>query len=346
MPVLQGGYLKQLASAIFHAAGVNLQKAQAVADSLVEADLAGHESHGVIRVKEYLKDLAAGRIQAAAEPRVLRETATTLVVDGGWGFGSTTATWTMQQLIAKAQEQNLAAGGLFRCGHIGRIGVYPALAAEHGMVAFAFVNGGGAEPRVAPFGGSRPVFGTNPLAAAIPVADSAPVVVDFSTAVVASGKIRVARDRGEQLPQGWILDRQGRPSVRPADYYDGGMLLTAAGHKGYGLSLLIEALGGLLTGAGSLLVPESGYQVGNGVFFLALRIDAFRPLDEFTAQMKTMGEAIHGTPPILPGEQVMLPGEPESRTRARRLLDGVPVADETWKGLQDAAKSLGVPIGA
>ena len=344
MPVLSAAYLHQVVSAIFQAAGALTSAARVVADSLVEANLTGHDSHGVIRVVEYLNKIREGRIDPRAKPEIVRETPTTLLVDGHWGFGQVIAAWAMERLICKAGEHNLAAAGIFHCGHIGRLGTYPTMAAEHGFIGLAFVNGGGTQPRVAPFGGIRPVFGTNPLAAAVPVEGQSPIVLDFSTSVVASGKIRVAHNKGEEVPDGWILDREGQPTRHPEDYYNGGMLLPAAGHKGYALSLLVEVLGGLLTGAGTLILPNSGYEVGNGVFFLVLNVEAFRPLAEFTAQVRELGETIKATPPADEGGEVLLPGEPEQRMKARRLVEGIHIPDVTWQAIVDAAQSLDVEV--
>ena len=203
------------------------------------------------------------------------------------------------------------------CAHVGRAGAYPELAAEQGLVALAFVSGGGTQPRVAPYGGRRPVFGTNPLAAAVPLPGSPPVVIDFSTAAVASGKIRVLRDRGEALPEGWILDAEGRPSTSAADYYDGGMLLPAAAHKGYGLCLLVELLAACLTGAGSVGVPDSGYRLGNGMFLQAFDVGAFMPLEEFAARAGALTDMVRATPPAEGYDAVLLPGDPERQTAGR-----------------------------
>lgn len=336
--------LCEFTAKIFRAAGIPDSIAHLVADSLVEADLTGHDSHGIIRVLEYLKEIRNGRINPQAEPEIVHETATTLLVNGHWCFGQVVAGWTMERVIRKAAVHNLAAGSIYRCGHIGRAGAYPTMAATHGLISLAFVNGGGVQPRVAPFGGIRPVFGTNPLAAAVPVKGEVPIVIDFSTSVVASGKIRVARDRGQELPEGWILDREGRPTRNPQDYYDGGMLLPAAGHKGYALGLLVEVLGGLLTGAGTPVLPDSGYKVGNGVFFLALNIEAFRPLAEFTAQVNELGKAIKTNPPGMEDGEVLLPGEPEQRTKAHRLVEGIHIPDVTWQAIVEAARHLGVEL--
>jgi uncharacterized oxidoreductase len=169
------------------------------------------------------------------------------------------------------------------------------------------------------------------------------VVVDFSTAIVASGKIRVLRDRGGSLPEGWILDREGRPSTRPADYYDGGMLLPAAAHKGYGLCLLVELLAGCVTGAGSLAVQGSEYLVGNGVFMQAFDPDAFG-----SGALATLGpallDAVRATPPAEGCKEVLIPGDPERRSAARRYEEGLEIAEPTWGALTTAAAEVGVSI--
>lgn len=342
MPILSAKDLGELTLRIFQSAGIPEPSARLVADSLIEADLTGHDSHGVIRIVEYLDGVRKGKINPHASPAIVRETETTLLVDGQWGFGVLVAGWTMDRVIRKAGERYLAAGSIVRCGHIGRAGVYPTIAAERGFIGLAFVNGGGKQPRVAPFGGRRPVFGTNPLAAALPVKGQPPIVLDFSTSVVASGKIRVIRDQGGEVPEGWILDRDGRPSRRPRDYYDGGMLLPAAGHKGYALSLLVEVLGGLLTGAGTPMLPDGRYEVGNGVLFIVLNVEAFRPFADFAEDVRALAQTIKATPPAPGVDEVALPGEPEWQTRTRRLEEGISIPDATWQAIVDAARSVGI----
>jgi len=344
MAILSAAYLGEVISAIFVALGAPSSVAKTVSNSLVEANLMGHDSHGVIRVIDYLKKIADGKINPQAEPEIVRETATTLLVDGHWGFGQVVADWTMERVIERAAERNLAAAGILHCGHVGRVGAYPAKAARRGFIGFAFVNGGGVHPVVVPFGGKRPVFDTNPLAAAVPIESRDPLVLDFATSVVASGKIRIASLEGEEIPEGWIIDREGQATRRPEDYYNGGMLLPAAGHKGYALGLLVEILGGLLTGAGAPILPESGYQVGNGVFFLVLNIAAFRPLAEFTAQVHKLGETIKLTPPTVKGGEVLLPGEPEQKAREHRLTDGIHISDKTWEKIVQEARDLGLKV--
>jgi uncharacterized oxidoreductase len=272
------------------------------------------------------------------------ETSTTLRVDGHWGFGQVVATWTMERLIRKARESHLAAAGIFHCGHIGRVGLYPAMASEQGLIGLAFANGGGSKPRVAPFGGMRAMLGTNPLAATVPVEGKAPLMLDFSTSVVASGKIRIAQKKGEALPAGWILNREGRPSNRPEDYYEGGMLLPAAGYKGYGLGLLVDILGGLLTGAGTPTLPDGSYKLGNGVFFIVLNIEAFQSTSDFNAEVLRLSETLKNTPVSPDGDEVLVPGEPEQRMKAQRLLEGIPIPQTTWDAIKETSRGLEVEI--
>jgi hydroxycarboxylate dehydrogenase B len=344
MPVLASRYLQEVATKILMGAGAQENEASCVAASLVQADLAGHESHGVLRIVEYLNQMRVGHIHPNTLPKVIQETPTTVLVDGYQGFGQVIASWVIDQLVQKAKESGLAGGGTLHCGHIGQIGAYPAAAAAQGFLGLAFVNGGGTQPRVAPFGGRKPIFGTNPVAAAIPMENQDPLVLDFSTSVVSSGKIRLAKKTGKELPEGWILNSAGEPTRCPQDYYDGGMLLPAGGHKGYALSLLVEVLGGLLTGAGSPVVKESAYKVGNGVFFLLIKVEAFRPLPEFMKEMAALTRIIKAIPPQEGIEEVLLPGEMEKRTKAIREKQGIPIPDAVWENIQQAAQEVGIVI--
>jgi uncharacterized oxidoreductase len=246
--------------------------------------------------------------------------------------------------MQKARTQGLAAVGVFNCNHIGRVGDWVQMAAEQGMIGLAFCNGGGPGGAVTPYGGRARLLGTNPIAAAVPVAGGPPVIADFATSVVAEGKLRVARNRGKSLPEGWILGPDGQPSTDPEDFYRGGMLLPAGGYKGYGLSLLVEFLGGLLTGRGCPGLP--GFVAGNGVLFLVLSIEAFRPLEEFLAEVAALCERAKAVPPATGFAEVLLPGEPERHLTERRQAEGVVVDEATWVQLTAAAAALGVSAPA
>jgi LDH2 family malate/lactate/ureidoglycolate dehydrogenase len=344
VPRLTADELRDAATAVFRAAGARDEDAATVAAALVDAELCGHPSHGLIRVSEYLRQIRDGIIAPSAQPEIVEDHGATLVVDGHWGFGQVVATRATEWLIERTQQHGSAAVAIRGCAHVGRAGAYPEMAAERGQVALAFVSGGGTQPRLAPFGGSRAAFGTNPVAAAVPLPGSPPIVIDFSTAAVASGKIRVLRDRGEALPEGWIIDAEGRPTTSADDYYNGGMLLPAAAHKGYGLSLLVELLAACLTGAGSVGVPDSGYRLGNGMFMQAFDVAAFMPLQDFAARAVALTEMVRATPPAEGYDAVLLPGDPERLAASERAAEGVEVAASTWEGIVSEAAGLGVAL--
>jgi LDH2 family malate/lactate/ureidoglycolate dehydrogenase len=344
VPRLTADELQDATTAVFRAAGAHDEDAATVAAALVDAELCDHPSHGLIRVSEYLRHIREGAVVPDAQPEIVEDRGATLVVDGHWGFGQVVATRATEWLIERTREHGSGAVAIRRCAHVGRAGAYPEMAAERGLVALAFVSGGGTQPRLAPHGGRRPVFGTNPLAAAVPLPGSPPVVIDFSTAAVASGKIRVLRDRGEALPEGWIIDGEGRPSTSPADYYAGGMLLPAAAHKGYGLCLLVELLAACLTGTGSVGVPDSGYRLGNGMFLQAFDVGAFMSLEEFATRAGALTDTVRATSPAEGYDAVLLPGDPERQTAARRAQDGIEVSASTWETIVSEAAGLGVAL--
>jgi len=343
MPVFKYSALSDFVDRIFQAAGAREDVARLVADSLVASDLAGHNSHGVVRVLQYLDSMTSEELDPIAEPIITHETATITLVDAQRGFGQLAAHFAMTTTIEKAQAQGMAATGVFNCYHVGRLGEWVEMAPKHGLIGLAFCSGGRPGGAVAPYGGATPMLGTNPIAAALPIADRPPVLMDFSTSAVAEGKLRVARNRGQSVPEGWILDADGQPSTNPEDFYTGGVLLPAAGHKGYGFSILVEFLGGILTGSGCPALPEFTL-VGNGVLFLALSIQAFRPLEAFLADGAALCDQIKAVPPAPGFDEVLLPGEPEHRTTEQRQAEGIMVDEATWTRLTDAATRLQVTI--
>ncbi len=325
MPKLQPDVLSSLVSRIFQAAGAPADLARLVADSLVTSDMVGHESHGVVRVRQYLDSITRGDLDPKATPVLAHENGGVFTVDARRSFGQVAAHWAMEQAIAKAKQHGLAAAGLFNCGHVGRLGEWVQMAADREAIALAFCNGGGARGIVAPFGGAERMLGTNPIAAAVPLGETkSPMVLDFATSAVAEGKVRVARNRGKSIPEGWILNSNGLPSTNPADLYDNGMLLPAATHKGYALSLLVEILGGILTGTGTPVLP--GFRPGNGVLFLVLDIGAFQPFAAFIESSSQLAARVKSVPPAPGFSEVLLPGEPEQRAlvahRAGRYMGG------------------------
>ena len=342
MPLLSSTELTDLVRLIFIAAGTPDDIAAATAASLVESDLVGHESHGVVRVRQYLDALRRGDLDPAARPAIVHEHGATVTVDANRGFGQWAARVAMEEGIRRAKQYGVAAAGLVNCGHVGRLGEWVELAAAHDAVALAFCNGGGSSGIVAPFGGAERLLGTNPLAAALPVGGHDPIVLDFATSAVAEGKVRVARNRGKSIPEGWVLNAEGLPTTNPHDLYDGGMLLPAATHKGYALSLLVEFMAGVLSPNGTPVLP--GFRPGNGVLFLIVDIAAFRAPADYADESERVVARVKSAKKAPGVDEIMLPGEPEQRMAAQRRAAGVELDDATWQLLTEDAQTLGVAL--
>jgi uncharacterized oxidoreductase len=341
MPTIPPDALADVVAGIFHAAGASERIARIVAESLVLSDMVGHESHGVVRVRQYLASIRAGDIVPHAEPVVVRETAVLSLVDARRGFGQLAARLAMEQAIAKARTQGLAASGVYHSNHLGRIGEWVTGVAEAGLVGLAFCSLGQRGASVAPHGGAARLLGTNPFAAAVPVDGRPPLLVDFATSTVAEGKLRVARNRGQAIPAGWVVTAEGHPTTDPADFYAGGALLPAAGHKGYGLGMLVELLGGLLTDGGDPQRPTA--HSGHGLLLIALAPGLFRPAEAFLADAAALCARAAAVPPAAGFAEVLIPGDPEHRTRAARAA-AVPVDDTTWSMLAETAAELGIVL--
>ncbi|MBB4904324.1 Ldh family oxidoreductase [Actinophytocola algeriensis] len=327
MRMVSGDELLGVAVAALRAVGVPEASATAVAGSLVRSNLVGHDSHGVRRLVQYAGDVRGGKVDPLAVPEAERTRPGTVVVHGRRAFGQLAAGRAVTELLDARHGSGVAV--IRDCNHVGRLGEYVAELAGHDLVAMAFGN---ADPTVAPFGGRERRLGTNPLAWAVPRAKGKPpVVMDWATSVVAEGKLAVARDRREPVAEGLVLDADGRATTDPGDFYRGGVLLPFGGHKGYGLSVLIEIVGGLLTGTGIGSMP--GYTGDFGTVLVAFAIDAFQPADEFRAHTEEFCRALNETPPAQGHHEVLVPGEPEERTRVQRERDGIPIPDSTWQEL-------------
>jgi uncharacterized oxidoreductase len=328
MVMIQSDKLVEVAERILAAAGATPANARTVATSLVEANLVGHDSHGVRRLGPYLESIRAGRLDPAAEPAVESARTAASTVDGRRGFGQAAARLAVTEAQRLASAHGVGVVAIRRCNHVGRLGEYVEMLAHGDAVGLAFGN---ADATVAPYGGRERRLGTNPLAWAAPrAAGRAPVVADFATAAIAEGKVALAAAADEQIPPGAVVGPDGRPTTEPADLYRGGALLPFGQHKGYALSVLIEIVGGLLTGTGVSSLP--GYDGTFGTVLVAVDIAAFAPVDEFRGQCEDFCALLAGTAPA-EGGQVRVPGEIEAASRAERLRDGIPLSDRTWADL-------------
>jgi uncharacterized oxidoreductase len=341
MPIVAHQSLRRICQEIVEAAGTPADIALAVTESLVGANLAGHDSHGVLRLPWYVASIRRGTIHPGVRPAVAMRGGATAVVDGGLGWGQPAARLATDTAIEIAAEAGVGAVTIVRCNHIGRVGDYVATIARAGMIGIALCNAG---PVVAPYGGYRPMLGTNPFAWAAPrELGQPPLVLDFATSIVAEGKLRVARAKGETLPPGLIVDASGAPSHDPEDFYAGGALQTFGLHKGSGMSVMIELLARGLAGVDLALPEHRGH---NGTLILALRIGSFAPEEQFFAAAERLCGQVSASPPAPGFEAVLLPGEPELHMRERRLAEGIPLAQSTWDEIAALAKELGVNSAA
>jgi len=346
MPNIAPADLKKFATDLLIAGGVGPEEAALVGDSLVDANLRGHDSHGVMRIPFYLDTLRKGEVVAGAPFTVIKETPSIISVDGGWGFGQTQAQRLMRRMIEKARETGVCVGTLIRCSHSGRLGEYCEMAAEAGMVSMVMVNTHGHSRRVAPPGGKAPRLGTNPIAIGVPSGDHT-LLLDFGTSATAEGKVRVKKIAGEQVPDGWLLDCEGRPTNDPNTLYGNppGTIRPMGGdqaYKGFGLGLMVEIFAGALSGGVCIReVPIN--QNGNCIFmqvFDTAQLGAGQ--EHFEKEVTDLEAFVRGCPRIDGVDEILLPGDPERRTLARRSVEGVPMDEGNWRALTDLAASLAV----
>jgi len=343
MPVFAPEKLVGIGSEILVAAGVSVDEARVVAGQLVESNLDGHDSHGIIRLPQYIGTIERGEINPGAEIEVGQETPVTAVVDGNWGFGQVVMNRAVELGMERAGGLGIAALTVRHANHIGRLGSYVERIARGGMIGLMFVNMHGGGVIVVPWGGREARLGTNPLAVGVPTAGGEPLVLDMTTSVVAEGKVRVMRNRGEKVPPGWVVDREGNPTEDPAAFYGpprGGILPFGgvAGHKGYGLNLVVELLGGALSGAGC---AGKSRRNGNGVLLMVLNVAHFAPLEEFYRQVDDFVDFVKSSPTAPGFDEILMPGEIEARQRQRREREGVFVEEETWQQILDCGRRFG-----
>ncbi|HZZ80594.1 MAG TPA: Ldh family oxidoreductase [Gemmataceae bacterium] len=347
MPTFSADKLTAFAESLFRALNVPADEATRVAQSLVLANLCGHDSHGMIRVVQYADAIKDGRLKPGAPFNIVKQTAAVLVVDGGWGLGQVQAHRLLDRLIPRAEALGLAAGTLRQCGHIGRLGEYAEAAASRNMAFIATVNNHGFGRGVAPPGGTQARIGTNPLCLGVPTKGD-PVVLDIGTSVVAEGKVRVLFNKGQKVPDGWLLDPEGKPTNDPGVLYKEprGSLLPLGGsqaYKGFGIGLLLDMFAGGFSGA-PCSAPGLPNMSGNAVFFLVLDIDQFAGAEHFLREVSGLAGNIKACPKADGVTEIMVPGEPERRSCALRRQTGIPLDDGTWSQLKALAEKLTVDV--
>lgn len=333
--------LRDFVARAFVHAGSSEGEARIVGDHLVDANLAGHDSHGVVRVAKYLDWHARGMVLANQHARVERESAANAVVDGGFGYGQVIGREAMALGIDKAKRAGLCAIAIRNAGHLGRIGAWAEQVADAGLASIHFVNTSGFGILVAPHGGKDRRLSANPIAAGAP--GDAPIILDISTSAIAEGKIQVAMNRGETLPPGCTIDSDGRPNEDPKTFYGPpvGALLPVGGHKGYGLGVFCEIFAGALSG-GLTTNPANATanRLVNNMLSIVFDAEAFCGAQAFREEIARMASWVRASPPIAAGSDVLLPGEIERRTRAQRERDGVPLDRATRHQIAAAVRPL------
>ncbi|HKK30504.1 MAG TPA: Ldh family oxidoreductase [Alphaproteobacteria bacterium] len=344
MPTVAHDRLQTIAEALLVGAGASEEEAEIVARHCIGANLAGHDSHGIIAIPTYIDRIKKGHIIPGASYEVERESATHMVVNGNWGFGYVVTDRTVRKLIEKAKTSNVAAATVYQQSHIGRLANYPLICAQHDMIGLITADSGRSPKAVAPFGGREARLGTNPISMAVPSDLEAPLFLDMATSAAAAGKVAVAVARGEPVPEGWVIGADGHPTTDPKQLRQGGALLPLGGpdggYKGTGLAVMVEILCGLLTGLGYGVEPTGKHN--DGCFIAVFNVAAFRDLKEFKAEVADFARYLKETPPAAGSQGVLYPGEIEYQKEQARRQDGVEIEDATWAKLQELADEFGM----
>lgn len=334
--------LRELARDVLVAAGASADNAQITADHLVESNLSGVDTHGVIHLPGYVDDVHAERIDAVAQPAVIQSQATSALVTGNWTFGQVAARYATQVGIELATTRDVGIVGLVQCHHIGRLGHFTEMAAEAGIIAQVWAGGYSEEaPVTMPYGGRGRLLHTNPISIGFPAGSEPRVMFDFATTTLSGVKVDNARRRGESVPAGAIVDKQGLPTTNPEEFYDGGGHVPFGAHKGYAFGYAAELFGRVFLGSNGYAHPRRGGPVlrSQGVTFIFMRADLFRPMADYAASADELERRTRAIPPAAGVKEVLVPGDPEFRTRIDRRANGIPIEDQIWERLQALPRS-------
>lgn len=347
MPRLNHNDLLDFSELLLAAGGIPLEDARLVAKLLVKAELRGYPGHGLTRVRQYLSFIKAGTINLDKKPEVVGDRKITAVIEGHHYIGQVVAHQAMQLAIKKAKQHGAGMVTIRRAGHSGRLADYMEMAADEDMIAMGTVSVGSGTTAL--YGGMERVSGTNPMAFGIPARNGRHILVDFATASMSMGEIQKRVARKDPIPAGVILDGHGNPTTdfRAFRGPPRGVFLPFGGHKGSGVALVTEILGGILSGNGpSKDWWDKGGHGVNGVFLQAFAVEEFQPLDQFLDKVDEFIAFVKSTKPAPGFREILLPGEHARANEARQLKDGVKVDDETWTELQELATELGVSLPA
>lgn len=325
-------------------AGLKPQDAQIAADVLVTTDTWGTFSHGTAGLKHYLNTMKAGGIVASARPEVVSQGDSWAMVDGHSGMGMLGCSLAMNLAIEKAHKNTIAWVGVRNSSHFGAAGYYANLAVSHNMIGIAMSN---ADPNMVVPGARGHIIGNNPIAYAVPAGEEFPILLDIALSAVAAGKIYAKKALGQSIPSDWITDADGLPTSDPSKWPHSGSMLPMAGHKGYGIALLIEVLAGVLTGAGVLSEVKSWMWASEessrlGQALLAINVGAIMPIEQFKHRIDQVIREIHQSPTAKGSERIYAPGEIEWEKREDALKHGIPLPEPVWADLDRIARDLGL----
>jgi LDH2 family malate/lactate/ureidoglycolate dehydrogenase len=338
--------LRAMGTTLLKAAGVPVADAELVADSVVEANLRGVDSHGIQHLGIYVERVRRGLVELHPTFPTLKQTSSTVLIDGQNSLGQVAAMRAMQLAMSKAQSAGLALVGVRNTNHCGMLAYFALHAAARGMIGFASCNG---PVNMAPWGSRDMLISNNPICFAIPAGQHQPIVLDMANSVVAKGKIYAAQSKGQRIPEGWALDKEGRPTTDPAAALAGGSLLPSGGPKGSGLVIVMDILAGLMTGSGfSTEVGSLHHELTRGMkvglLMGAMDIESFMPLAVFRPLVDGYTKRIQNSAPAAGNQRVYAPGELEFKTRAQRSEEGIPLPSKVWQELNDTALKLGIEI--
>ena len=340
--------LKSLTKRLFLALGFSEEEAAIGCDHLIENNLIGANSHGIIRILQYASEVKEQkRLRLNVTPGILRQEGGVVLMNAGFCLGPVAAIKATETAIELARKHGIGSVTVKNIHHTGRVGAYTSLASSHDMVGFACVNIPTQRMmRVAPFGGREGRITTNPISFSCPRNKEYPFLVDMATSTVAEGKVRVARNRKEKLPNDWIIDKDGKSSDNPDDLYNGGALLPLGGykqgHKGFALGLIVEILAGALSG--NKVAQKNIDQDGGGFFILVLNIKRYLPLEEFKEEIEKLCSHVKDTPKLPGFEEIIIPGEIEYYTKIRNLREGIFLENKTWNEIIELSRKLGVRV--
>lgn len=340
--VIHAQALRAIVRSIFTAAGSDAREAELIAAQLVEANLTGHDSHGIGMIPRYIEVLRAGHLKPNRHAKVVLDSGALLVLDGNEGYGQVMGFEAMEQAIARAREHGTAIVALRESHHIGRIGHWAEQCAAAGLVSMHYVNVI-SEPIVAPFGGRDARFVTNPFCVGIPLPGRKPVLLDFATSRIAAGKVRVAMNKGEKLKPGTLLDRHGNFTTDPRELFgeEHGAIVPFGEHKGYGMAIVCELLGGALTGGRTLHGKPPTRAIWNSMLSIVIDPERLGTAANLSKEAEEFIRWVRASPPMDGVDRVRLPGEPEEEHRAARGANGIPIDATTWKEIVAAAEQVG-----